>query len=132
MKACRSTGKVRRFLGAYVLYNIWIFYHAHIAKPFYWLLKKEKKFAWNEEQELTIDKLKVVLKLLLILTQVDYNYGRPMIVIIYISPIAIEWTIGQDNKEDNQFVIRFEARILTEKQRAYLQVKNELGMYLPH
>ena len=35
------------------------------------------------------------------------------------SPIAIGWAVGQDDEEGNWFAIRFGARILTERQRAY-------------
>ena len=49
-----------------------------------------------------------------------------MIITVDTSPIAIGWAIGQDDKEGNRFAIRFGARILTERQRAYPQVKREL------
>lgn len=68
---------------------------------------------------MAIDELKVVLKLPLLLRQVDYNCGRLVILKINTSSIAIGWTIGQDDKEGNQFTIRFGARILIENQRAY-------------
>ena len=42
------------------------------------------------------------------------------------SPIAIGWAVGQDDEEGNRFAIRFGARILIERQRAYPQVKREL------
>ena len=42
------------------------------------------------------------------------------------SPTAIGWAIGQDDEEGNRFAIQFGARILTERQRAYPQVKREL------
>jgi hypothetical protein len=35
MQDCRTTSKVRRCLGAYIFYTIWIAYFAHIANPFY-------------------------------------------------------------------------------------------------
>lgn len=73
-----------------------------------------------------MDGLKVVLKSPLVLRQVNYNYRRLMIVIVYTSLIVIEWIIGQDDKESNWFVIRFGAKILIERQRAYPQIKREL------
>jgi hypothetical protein len=42
------------------------------------------------------------------------------------SPITIEWAVGQDDADGRQFTVRFGARILTERQQAYLQVKREL------
>ena len=43
-----------------------------------------------------------------------------------ISSIAIGWAIGQDDADGRRFAVRFGARILTERQRAYPQVKREL------
>lgn len=94
-------------------------------------MRKEKRFEWDKEQELAIEGLKVVLQSPPMLRQVDYNYRRPVIVTIDVSPIAIGWTIGQDDKEDNQFAIRFEKRILIERQRDYPKVKRKsFGVHL--
>jgi hypothetical protein len=49
-----------------------------------------------------------------------------VIVTVDTSPIAIGWAVGQDDTDGKRFAIRFEARILTERQRAYPQVKREL------
>ncbi len=126
MKACSNTTEVRRFLGACVFYQIWIPHFAHIAEPLYKLLRKRNKFIWREEQDLAMEELKEVLRSPLVLKQVEYQSGRPVIVTVDTSPIAIGWAIGQDDEEGNRFAIRFGARILTERQRAYPQVKREL------
>ena len=73
-----------------------------------------------------MEELKKILKSPLVLKQVEYNSGIPVIVTVDTSPIAIGWTVGQDDEEGNRFAIRFGARILTERQRAYPQVKREL------
>ena len=49
-----------------------------------------------------------------------------MIVIVDTSPIAIGWAIGQDDLDGKRFAIRFGAKILTNRQRAYPQVKKKL------
>jgi hypothetical protein len=49
-----------------------------------------------------------------------------VIVIVNTNPIAIGWAVGQDDTYGQRFFIRFGARILTERQRAYSQVKREL------
>jgi hypothetical protein len=49
-----------------------------------------------------------------------------VIVIVNTNPIAIGWAVGQDDTYGKRFFIRFGARILTERQRAYSQVKREL------
>jgi hypothetical protein len=70
--------------------------------------------------------LKEILKSQPVFRQVEYDPGRPVIVIVDTSPIAIEWAVGQDDTDGKRFAIRFGAKILTERQRAYPQVKREL------
>ena len=126
MKVCSSITEVRRFLGACVFYQIWVPHFAHVADPLYKLLRKGIKFKWGQEQGLAMEGLKDILKSSPILRQVDYDSGRPVVVTVDTSPIAIGWAIGQDDAEGRRFAIRFGARILTERQRAYPQVKREL------
>ena len=126
MKACGSITEVRRFLGACVFYQIWVPHFAHVADPLYKLLRKGTKFKWGQEQKLAMEGLKEILKSSPVLRQVDYDCGRPVVVTVDTSPIATGWAIGQDDAEGRRFAIRFGARILTERQRAYPQVKREL------
>ena len=126
MKACSNITEVRRFLGACVFYQIWVPHFAHLAEPLYRLLRKGTKFRWEHKQELAMEGLKEILKSPPILRQVDYDCNRPVVVTVDTSPIAIGWAIGQDDAEGKRFAIRFGARILTERQRAYPQVKREL------
>jgi Integrase zinc binding domain/RNase H-like domain found in reverse transcriptase/Reverse transcriptase (RNA-dependent DNA polymerase) len=126
MKACSSVTEVRRFLGACVFYQIWIPHFAHISEPLYKLLRKRNKFVWQHEQDRAMIELKRLLESPSVLKQVNYGCGRPVIVTVDTSPIAIGWAIGQDDEEGKRFAIRFGARILTERQRAYPQVKREL------
>ena len=69
--------------------------------------------------------LKEILKFPLVFRQIEYDSGRLVIVTVDTSPIAIGWAVGQDDTYGKWFAIRFGARILTEQQRAYLQVKRE-------
>ena len=126
MKACSSTTEVRRFLGACVFYQIWIPHFAHMAEPLYKLLRKGTKFKWEKKQEVAMEGLKETLKSPPVLRQVEYDSGRPVIVTVDTSPIAIGWAISQDDLDGKRFAIRFGARILTERQRAYPQIKREL------
>ena len=94
IKACSNTTEVRRFLGACVFYQIWIPHFAHISEALYNLLRKKSKFLWKREQDLAMEELKKILKSPSVLKQVEYNCGRPVIVTIDTSPIAIGWAIG--------------------------------------
>lgn len=126
MKSCGSITEVRRFLGACVFYQIWVPHFAHLADPLYKLLRKGIKFKWGQEQELAMEGLKEILMSPPVLKQVEYNCGRPVVITVDTSPIAIGWAVGQDDAEGRRYAIRFGARILTERQRAYPQVKREL------
>ena len=126
MMPCSCVTEVRRFLGACVFYQIWIPHFAHISEPLYKLLRKRVKFLWQREQCLAMEELKRTLESPPVLKQVSYDCGGPVIVTVDTSPIAIGWAIGQDDEEGKRFAIRFGARILTERQRAYPQVKREL------
>ena len=126
MKACSNITEVRRFLGACVFYQIWIPHYAHISEPLYKLLRKRNKFFWGHEQDLAMAELKKILESPPVLKQVNYDCKRPVIVTVDTSPIAIGWAIGQDDEERRRFAVRFGARILTDRQRAYPQVKREL------
>ena len=94
MKACSNTTEVRRFLGACVFYQIWIPHFAHISEALYKLLRKKSKFLWKHEQDLAMEELKKILRSPQVLKQVEYNSGRPVIVTVDTSPIAIGWTVG--------------------------------------
>ncbi|KAL3681576.1 hypothetical protein R1sor_024532 [Riccia sorocarpa] len=51
---------------------------------------------------------------------------RPIIVTVDTSPKAVGWAVGQDDADGVRFAARFGARILTQRQRDYPQVKREL------
>lgn len=126
MKACSSITEVRRFLGACVFYQIWIPHFAHLSEPLYRLLRKGTRYVWGETQKLAMQSLKDVLRSPLVLRQVNYGCGRPVIITVDTSPIATGWAVGQDDEQGRRYAIRFGARVLTERQRAYPQVKREL------
>ena len=57
----------------------------------------------------------------------DYDCGRPMIIIVDTSPTGIGWwAVGQDDEDDRKYVIRFGAKVLSIRQRNYPQIKREL------
>ena len=76
--------------------------------------------------KIAIEGSKEILKSLPVLRQVEYDSGRPMIVTVDTSSIAIGWVVGQNDPDGKWFAIRFEAKILTKRQRAYPQIKREL------
>ncbi|KAL3698023.1 hypothetical protein R1sor_012099 [Riccia sorocarpa] len=126
MKDCQSVSEVRRFLGSCVFYRMSVPHYAHLADPLYALLRKDVRFVWREEQKLAMKRLNEVLKSSHCLRPLNYDCGRPIIVTVDTSPKAVGWAIGQDDAEGVRFATRFGARILTQTQRDYPQVKREL------
>ncbi|KAL3686784.1 hypothetical protein R1sor_013093 [Riccia sorocarpa] len=125
-EVCSSLTEVRRFLGALVFYHIWIPHYAHAADPLYELCRKDVKFKWTEKHAESMRKLKELLSTSPFLGRIDYKCGRPVILTVDTSPIAIGWAVGQNDAEGNRFAVRFGARVLSSRQRSYPQVKREL------
>ncbi|KAL3687049.1 hypothetical protein R1sor_013358 [Riccia sorocarpa] len=125
-EVCKSLSEVRRFLGMCVFYYIWIPHYAHIAEPLYALSRKGQKFRWEEKHVDAMRRLKALLSSSPVLGRVDYHCGRPMILTVDTSPIAIGWAVGQNDENGNRIAVRFGARVLSSRQREYPQVKREL------
>jgi hypothetical protein len=123
---CSSLTEVRRFLGACIFYRIWIPHYAHIADPLYELLRKGYRFKWEEKHIRAMQRLKDLLTSPPVLRKIDYKCNRPVILTVDTSPIAIGWAIGQDDPDGHRFAVRFGAKVLSARQRAYSQVKREL------
>lgn len=126
MKDCRTISEVRRFLGACIFYRMWIVHFAHIADPLYGLLRKNVRFVWTAVHAKAMQLLKEALISPPILRPLRYGDLFPIIITVDSSPHASGWAIGQDDEEGNRFAARFGAKVFTERQRRYPQVKREL------
>ena len=76
----------RRFLGACAFYHIWIPDYAHVAEPLYGLLKKRKKFEWEDEHTYAVQKLKKLLLEAPALRKAKYTDGTRIYVTVNTSP----------------------------------------------
>jgi hypothetical protein len=56
----------------------------------------------------------------------EYAGGKPIFVTVDTSPTGIGWVINQEDEDEKRYVIRFGAKVLSERQRKYAQVKREL------
>jgi hypothetical protein len=126
MKDCRTTSEVRRFLGACIFFRIWVAYFAHVADPLYDLLRKNVRFVWTDIHSKAMQLLKEALLSSPILRPLKYGNFSPIIVTVDSSPHASGWAVGQDDENGNRFATRSGAKIFTERQRRYPQVKREL------
>lgn len=73
-----------------------------------------------------MDRLKEILKLPLVLRQVNYDYKKLAIVPIDTNSTITIWAISHNDTIDKSFAIKFGPRIFTNRQRVYPQVKNKL------
>ena len=55
-----------------------------------------------------------------------YKKDTPAFVTVDTSLIGIGWVINQENEVGTRFAIRFNAKVLSEQQQGYTQVKREL------
>jgi hypothetical protein len=126
MKDCKNVTEVRRFLGACLFFKIWIPHYGHLAEPLYCLLRKGQQFIWGDQQKKAMTVLKEALQVPPLLRKIDYTEGKYIILTVDTSPLAIGWAVGQDDAEGLRFATRFGARVLSETQRNYPQIKREL------
>ncbi|KAL3680257.1 hypothetical protein R1sor_023213 [Riccia sorocarpa] len=89
-------------------------------------IREDVKFKWTEKHAESMRKLKELLSTSPFLGRIDYQCGRPVILTVDTSPIAIGWAVGQNDAEGNRFAVIFGARVLSSRQRSYPQVKREL------
>ena len=123
---CNSVTEVRRFLGACAFYHIWIPHYAHVAEPLYGLLKKGRKFEWKDEYTESVRKMKEALAEAPTLRKAVYGKDTLIYVTVDMSPTGIAWVINQEDHNGMRFPIRFGAKVLSERQQVYAQVKREL------
>ena len=92
----------------------------------YGLLKKGQKFKWEKEHTEAMKRLKGMLVMAPALRKVVYKEGMSIFVTVDLSPTGIGWVINQEGEDGARYSIRFGAKVLSEWQRGYTQVKREL------
>ena len=107
-------------------YHIWIPHYAHVAEPLYGLLKKVGKFEWRDGHTESVRKMKEALSAAPALWKAVYEKGTPMYIMVDTSPTGIGWVVNQEDEDGIRFPIRFGAKLLSDQQRGYAQVKREL------
>jgi hypothetical protein len=60
------------------------------------------------------------------LRKANYVDGIPIYLTVDTSPVGIRWVVTQESKTGERYAIRFGAKVLSERQRNYAQVKREL------
>ena len=92
---CNSVTEVRRFLGAWAFYHIWIPHYAHVAELLY--VKKGRKFEWGDEHTESVQKMKEALAAASALRKAVYGQDTLIYVTVDMSPTGIGWVINQED-----------------------------------
>jgi hypothetical protein len=98
----------------------------HVTEPLYRLLKKRRKFEWTSEHTGSVQRMKEAMAVASALRKGVYGRNVPVNVTVDTSPSGIGWVINQEDENDERFPIRFGAKVLSERQWGYAQVKREL------
>ena len=88
--------------------------------------KKGRRFEWLDEHTESVRKLKEALAAAPTLRKAVYEKGTPVYITVDTSLIGIGWVFNQEDEHGIQFPIRFGAKVLSERQRRYAQVKRKL------
>ena len=88
--------------------------------------KKGRRFEWLDEHTESVRKLKEALAAAPALRKAIYRKGTPMYITVDTSLTGIRWVISQEDESGIRFPIRFGAKVLSERQRGYAQVKRKL------
>ena len=55
-----------------------------------------------------------------------YKKNTSVYVMVDTSPTRIRWVVNQEDEDGSRFPIRFGAKMLSDRQRGYIQVKRKL------
>ena len=91
--------EVRGFLGMTGTVRIWIKGYAKTARPLINLTCKSVPFTWTDEEQRAMDDLKVAVTTCPAIRPIDYNSGRPVILMVNSSYIAVGYILYQDDED---------------------------------
>ena len=125
-----NTTQVRGFLGLCGTVRIWIKNYSQIARPLTELTRANTPFVWTERRQEAMDELKMAISSPPVLANIDYKCGRPVILAVDTSVIAIGYIIYQINKENQKHPVRYGSIPINDRESRYSQSKLELyGLY---
>ena len=127
-KRPRTTRQVRSFLGMTNYYRKFIRSYAHIADPLYLLLKKNKKFQWEKDEQDAFERLKERLTSTPVMAYP--KEGCTYVLDTEASAHAIGAALSQLQPDENgvlqERVIAFASRRLCDRERRYCMRRKEL------
>lgn len=124
--ACTSLSELRGFLGMCGVVRIWIKDFATIARALVLLTKKDVPFEWGDTQQEAMQWLKDAVLAAPCLRPIDYNCGRPVILAVDSSYIAVGFILFQLGADNKRYPARFSSITWNDRESRYSQAKLEL------
>lgn len=118
-----NTTEVRRVIGMASWYRRFIPQFSTIISPLTALLKKNKKWEWTDECDLSFQQIKDALSSAPVLTRPDFS--KPFVVQTDASGYGIGAVLSQEH-EDGEHVICYISRSLTKAEKNYSTTEREL------
>ena len=118
--------EVRGFLGLCGTVRIWIKDFSHIARPLVQLTRKGIEFEWTDECEESFEKLKQLVTSAPVLRPIDYQSGKPVILSVDTSYIAVGFILSQEDESGKRRPARYGSILLHPVHSNYSQSKLEL------
>jgi hypothetical protein len=118
--------EVRGFLGLCGTVRVWIKDYSKRARPLVRLTRKDVPFEWTEQCELAFVDLKDCLVSPPVLIPLDYECGRPIILSVDSSHIAMGYVLQQEDEQGRKRPARYGSVPFTKVEANYGQPKLEL------
>ena len=123
---CETLTDVRSFLGVCGLLRIFIKNYAVLARPLVSLTRKDVPFRFGEEEQNSMDRLKHAIVNSSAVRPIDYRSGRPVIMAVDSSNIAVGFALSQIGQDGIRYPSRFGSITWNEREARYSQAKIEL------
>ncbi len=123
---CETVTEVRGFLGTCGLVRIFIKGFATLARPLINLTRKDAIFEWTTETQESMDVIKEAVCECPMLTPIDYNSDKGVILAVDSSHIAVGFVLLQETTKGKRRPARFGSIAWNERESRYSQAKLEL------
>jgi hypothetical protein len=122
--------QVRGFLGLCGTLRIWIPNYSLRVRPLVKLTKKDTELVWEDEQQRAFDDMKLCVTNAPVLRPLDYRSGRPIVLSVDTSYIAIGYILSQEDETGRKHPARYGSLPINDRESRYSQAKLELyGLY---
>jgi hypothetical protein len=106
--------------------HIWIPSYSMRIRPLVKLTRKEAELEWGDEQQNAFEDMKVCVTNAPVLRPLDYRLGRPILLSVDTSYIAIGYILSQEDETGQKHPVRYGSLPINDCKSRYSQAKLEL------